>query len=166
VARLVLVGLPGVGKTTLAEMVAQVWGCGALDTDVVLARTVGCAAGVYLRREGVEAFREAEFAALERALESDAVVATGGGVVTNERARALLGREATFWLDCDDETILLRLGDADRPLLDDDPLSSLVVLRAERSAWYEEVSRARIDASGTLEDVMTRILDAAGERDQ
>ncbi len=165
-ARLVLVGLPGVGKTTLAERVARVWGCGALDTDDVLAEAVGCAAGEYLRRRGVEAFRQAELAALETALESDAVVATGGGVVTSPRARELLGREVTLWLDCDDDAIAPRLGDADRPLLGDEPLSSLGALRDERGAWYEEVSRARIDASGTLEDVTALILDAVGGLDQ
>jgi shikimate kinase len=163
VARLVLVGLPGVGKTTLAQMVARAWGCGALDTDDVLAEAVGRAAGEYLRSEGVDAFRRAELDALATALESDAVVSTGGGVVTAARARELLSGEATLWLDCDDEVIAPRLGDADRPLLGGDVRSSLATLREQRGAWYEEVSRARIDASGTLEDVMARILDAAGE---
>jgi shikimate kinase len=162
VARLVLVGLPGVGKTTLAQMVARAWGCGAVDTDDVLAEAAGRAAGEYLRSEGVDAFRRAELNALITALQLDVVVSTGGGVVTSERARELLGREATLWLDCDDETIVSRLGDAVRPLLGDDVRSSLAALRAERNAWYEEVSRARIDASGTLEDVTARLLDAAG----
>jgi shikimate kinase len=163
VARLVLVGLPGVGKTTLAQMVAHVWGCSALDTDDVLAETVGCAAGEYLRAEGVDAFRRAELDALAAALETDAVVSTGGGVVTSERARGLLQGEVTLWLDCDDETIASRLGDVDRPLLGEDVRSSLTELRAERGAWYEEVARVRIDASGTLEVVVARLLDAVSE---
>lgn len=162
-ARLVLVGLPGVGKTTLAHAVAAELGCASLDTDDIVSETVGCSAAQYLRREGVAVFRAAELAALEAALETDSVVATGAGVVTTQRARELLEREVTLWLDCDNEAILARLGEADRPLLGDEPSSSLSRLRGERDAWYEEVSRARVDASGTLEDVTARVLDSVGQ---
>jgi shikimate kinase len=152
-----------VGKTTLAHAVAAELGCACLDTDDLVSETVGCSAAQYLRREGVAAFRAAELAALEAALETDSVVATGAGVVSTQRARELLEREVALWLDCDNETILGRLGEADRPLLGDEPSSSLSRLRGERDAWYEEVSRARVDASGTLEDVTARILDSVGQ---
>ena len=39
-ARLVLVGLPGVGKTTVAHALAERWGCDALDTDDLVSTTV------------------------------------------------------------------------------------------------------------------------------
>jgi 3-dehydroquinate synthase/shikimate kinase/3-dehydroquinate synthase len=162
VARLVLVGLPGVGKSTLAHALAAELECAYLDTDDIVSESVGCSAAQYLRRQGVAAFRVAELAALEAALESDSVVATGAGVVTTPRARELLELEVTVWLDCDNEAILARLGGADRPLMGDEPSSSLSRLRGERDAWYEEVSRARVDAAGTLEDVTARILDSVG----
>jgi shikimate kinase len=160
VARLVLVGLPGVGKTTVAHEVARRWDCEALDTDDLVAAEAGRAAGQFLREAGEAAFRALELVALRRALASDAVVATGGGVVTTAAGRDQLRREATVWLDVDDEVILGRLDDVERPLLGSDPRAMLATLRAERGAWYEDVARARVDASATPEDVATLVVGA------
>jgi shikimate kinase len=88
---------------------------------------------------------------------SDAVIATGGGIVTTPAARAALAEECTLWLDCDDHVILSRLGDVERPLLAEDPSASLARLRAEREPWYREVSRARIDTATSLEDVVAQV---------
>jgi shikimate kinase len=159
-SRLVLVGLPGVGKTSVARKLGSELNCPAVDTDDVLGRAVGCPASLYLRREGEEAFRTAEVAALTEVLDQDNVVATGGGVVTTRAARELLVKHVTFWLDCEDDVIVARLGHVDRPLIGDDVEASLAALRLERDEWYEEVSRARIDASGSLRDVTKRVRDA------
>jgi shikimate kinase len=159
-SRLVLVGLPGVGKTSVVRRLGSELACPAVDTDDVLSRAVGCPASEYLRREGEEAFRIAEVAALVEALDDDNVVATGGGVVTTITARELLAKQITFWLDCDDDVIVTRLGRVDRPLIDGDVEASLAALRRDRAAWYEEVSRARIDATGAVRDVAQRVREA------
>ncbi|MHB1208295.1 MAG: shikimate kinase [Acidimicrobiales bacterium] len=160
-ARLVLVGLPATGKTAVARALADAWGCAYVDTDALVEERVGCPAAQYLRRHGEVAFRDQELEALREALGQDAVVSTGGGIVTTPRARTLLAGESTYWLDCELDEIMQRLGEDDRPLLADDPRSALERLREQRSAWYLEVSRARIDASGTLEQVTRRVRDAA-----
>ncbi|MHB1087547.1 MAG: shikimate kinase [Acidimicrobiales bacterium] len=165
-ARLVLVGLPATGKTAVAKAVADAWHCAYVDTDALLAERLGCSAAQYLRGHGESAFRDQELEALEEALRSDAVVATGGGIVSTARARTILERERTYWLDCDVELLLQRLGEDDRPLLTDDPREALERLRAQRTPWYLEVSRARIDASGTLEEVAQRVLDAVKKDEQ
>jgi shikimate kinase len=163
VARLVLVGLPGVGKTTVARLLAATWQCEAVDTDDLLSVAVGCPAPQFLRREGVAAFRQAELHALREALQGDVVVATGGGVVTTPEARMILLEEVTLWLDCDDATLVPRLGGVERPLLGEDPVASLRQLRSEREVFYQEVARARVDASGDLGDVTARVADALAE---
>jgi shikimate kinase len=99
-------------------------------------------------------------AALTEALDDDNVVATGGGVVTIASARELLATQVTLWLDCDDDVIVGRLGNVDRPLIGEQVETSLLALRREREAWYQEVSRARIDATGTVGDVTQRVRDA------
>jgi shikimate kinase len=159
VAQLVLVGLPGVGKTTLAAALADSWHARALDTDDLLASAVGVSVARYLREQGESVFRTRELDALNTALDGDgdAVIATGGGIVCTPDARALLTEVRTLWLDCDDDVILARLGDVDRPLLAEDRAATIARLRAERGEWYREVSLARVDTSPPLEEVVAHI---------
>ncbi|HEV2427152.1 MAG TPA: shikimate kinase, partial [Acidimicrobiales bacterium] len=152
-ARVVLVGLPGAGKTSVAREVAARWGCPAVDTDDLL----GAPAATLLREGGEAGFRRAEAAALTSALDLDVVVSTGGGVVTTEVARAALTGQVTVWLDADDDTLLARCADGDRPLLGDDPAGALARLRAEREPLYARVARARVDASGPVAEVADRV---------
>jgi len=158
-ARLVLVGLPGVGKTSVAVALANRWGCESLDTDELIADVVGTSAPDYLRAHGEAAFRKRELDALERAVTRDAVVATGGGVVTTPEGRAVLATQRTLWLDCADEVILARISGEDRPLLAGDHGRALTRLRSERSDWYHDVARARIDVDGPIEVVTQRVID-------
>ena len=165
-ARLVLVGLPATGKTTVAQALAGVWHCDYVDTDALIADRLGYSVGEYLRANGEPAFRERELEALRQALSTDVVVATGGGVVVTAPARTMLCAERTYWLDCDVDVLVERLADGDRPLLTDDPRAALERLRAQREQWYLEVSRVRIDASGTLDDVTTRVREVAQKDEQ
>ena len=162
-ARLGLIGLPGAGKTTLAAAVAERWACAGVDTDDLVAGVAGLPAATYLRERGEVAFRELELIALRDALERDAVVSTGAGVVTTVPARDLLVGEFTLWLDADDETLLHRLNDGERPLLGDDHRGALAQLRLQREALYRSCSRARIDASGTIDEVTDLVLQQVEE---
>jgi shikimate kinase len=91
-ARLVLVGLPGVGKTSVAQLLGVEWGCpSSLDTDDVLVserwavpRRCTCAA------RAKKHFAAAELTRFEALADDNGVVATGGGVVTTSAARELL----------------------------------------------------------------------------
>jgi len=162
VARLVLVGLPGVGKSTVARMLSAEWQCQHVDTDDIIVKKAGCSIGDFIREKGEPAFRELEFEALEEALTSEGIVSTGGGIVTFEKSRTALKAAPTVWLDTKDEQIIPRLGGTDRPLLDGNPGQILKLMREARAPFYEEVSRARVDASRTLEDVKNQILIVAG----
>ncbi len=159
-ARLVLVGLPATGKTTVARAVGEKLGCGVVDTDDVLASMVGASAPEHLRAVGETRFRVDEVAALSASVEGEVVVSTGGGVVETAVARSILISQVTLWLDAPDDVLVARLDGGDRPLLAGDARTALVNLRARRTAWYREVSRARIDAAQPLEEVVDHVLRA------
>lgn len=151
--------MPGVGKTTLARSLAEFWDCPFLDTDELIGLKVGVAPAQYLRDAGESTFRVKELLALRSALAGDAVVATGAGVVTTNDARELLEHEFTLWLDCDDVTLSERVSEGERPLLGDDHRGALKELRARREAWYRSCARQRVDASGSIDDVLGRVLE-------
>ncbi|MGH3733260.1 MAG: shikimate kinase [Acidimicrobiales bacterium] len=163
-ARLVLVGLPGTGKTTLAKALALRWRCEALDTDELVSRAVAMPSAQYLRQFGETHFRERELDALRTAVISDGVVATGAGIVTTEPARELISGATTVWLDADDQTLIERIAAGDeRPLLGHDRAEGVRRQRREREDWYRESSRIQVSTAGSLDEVLERILLALGE---
>ncbi len=156
---MVLVGLPGSGKTTAGRALAAALGRDFVDTDEVFARREHVSVQDYLREHSEASFRERELAALAEALSGAGVVATGGGVVTTVDARRLLGDELTVWLDCSDDELAARVIGGDRPLLDADPLTRLRELRAARGAFYAEVARHRVDSSAQVAALVARLRD-------
>jgi shikimate kinase len=162
-ARCVLVGLPGVGKTSIGKGVARALGATFLDADSSFADIVGVSVPDFLRSHGEPAFREKELEVLGALLESDAVISTGGGVVVTSDARALLDAQPTIWLDNSDEALLLRLRGGDRPLLGSDPATKLRELREGRTGFYAQVAKKKVDGNGSVKVVVERVLTALKE---
>ncbi len=157
-ARVVLVGLPGVGKTTVADALAAAWGIDAIDADAFFLATTGRSVQDHIRHLGEVSFREAECEALRAMTTMDAVIATGGGIVTTAPARGVLEHECTIWLDAPNDVLLERVATGDRPLLGDDPAEALVRLRAQREALYREVATITIDASAAVAEIVHDIV--------
>ena len=156
-ALVVLVGLPGSGKTTTGRALAQTLGRAFVDTDEVFYEREHVSVQDYLRSHDEAAFRERELAALSQALTTSSVVSTGGGTVTTPAARRVLAAELTVWLDCPDEVLVSRVGQGDRPLLEGDPAQRIVQLRAQRDPFYLEVSRFRVDSSRPLDQLVMQL---------
>ena len=137
----ILVGLPGAGKSTAGRMAAEQLGIPFLDFDAEIERREGRSIAELFARDG-----EPHFRALERALTAELagaprmVLAPGGGWAVQPEAVALLrplGR--IIYLRIRPETALARLGSArtTRPLLaGPDPLRELGRLLAEREPHY------------------------------
>jgi len=163
-SRLVLVGMPGVGKTTIGRAVANRLGCGFLDLDEMLADTIGVSAADFLRENGEEAFRIAESSALRVALQSDAVVSCGGGTVTYGPSRNLLhNHHCVIWLTAPLGVLEKRVHGGDRPLLGDDATTALAGLYDVRGPLYREVATTQVDTDRDLDDVVREIVEYVGK---
>lgn len=147
-----LVGLSGVGKSSVGRLLAARLGWPLLDTDALIAETAGRTVAQIFADSGEPRFRDLESAALQRALSITAcVVSTGGGIVLRAENRALLrARAFVVWLDAPTETLAARLlaHDEARPLIGgDNPVARLEALRAARAGLYAQVAHARVVAA-------------------
>ena len=137
---IVLVGLMGVGKTTVGRRLAARLGLPFADADHEIEVAAGLSVAEIFEKFGEAHFRDGERRVLARLIDGSAkVIATGGGAFMNEATRALiLERTTAVWLDADIATLTARVGKRDsRPLLRDrDPRTVLSELAAVRNPIY------------------------------
>jgi shikimate kinase len=161
----VVVGLPGSGKTAVGRRLATRHRATFVDIDAEIERDAGATIAEIFERDGEPAFRERERAAIEALGSADMgddvarVIATGGGAIVDPRNRWRLyrGRRA-FWLDAPAERLAarVRFGGAKRPLLQGgDPVSRLRELLAQRERFY--AAAERIDGDGAPYHVLERL---------
>lgn len=144
---LVLVGMMGVGKSTVGRMVAAVLDRPLFDSDEMIEERTGRTVREIWSSDGEAAFRTLETDTLLEALDASepSVIAAAGGVVLSDRNReALEAAEAhVVWLLADVDILVDRVRNgAHRPLLDDDPEDALRRLYAVRAPLYQEVADA------------------------
>ncbi len=159
--RVVLVGPPGSGKSTVGGVLAKLLGVTLHDTDSAVEAEQGRTVSDVFVEDGEPAFRALERAEVARALaEENGVLALGGGApMDRDTERLLLGQTVVF-LDVGIADASKRVGfDQSRPLLAVNPRASWVRLMNERRPVYERVATHRVDTAGrTPEDVATEIV--------
>ena len=158
-ALVVLVGLPGSGKTTVGRELAQTLMCPFNDADQLFFDHESQSVQEFLREHEESEFRELELLVLNEAVRGPGVLSTGGGVVTTQLARTLLREQFTVWLDCGNDVLAQRVLSGNRPLLGDNPGSRLDELRSQREPWYAEVSRWRMDSSRPLSELVSELVE-------
>ena len=144
---LVLVGLMGVGKTTVARVVADRLHRRVMDSDAIIEARTGRTVREIFADDGEAAFRQMETDVLIEALalEEPCVIAGAGGVVLSDVNRAALKASGArvICLCADPATLVDRVrAGGHRPLLDDDPAGTLQRMFREREALYREVADA------------------------
>lgn len=137
---IVLIGMPGCGKTTTARALGRLTGREVIDTDAMIEAAAGCPIPRIFSERGEEAFRSLETAALaEAGKRSGAVIATGGGVVTRARNLPLLRQNSAVVYLCRDGDLPI----SGRPISQS---RSVEALRAEREplyrAWADRIVRS------------------------
>jgi len=156
---LVLVGLPGSGKTTVGRQVARLLGSAFSDIDEIVVSAAGMPVAEVFESHGEARFRRMERAAMDGAMAAPPhVIAPGAGWIAepgnHEAARAAL----LIYLRIDPEVAAARLGgDSSRPLLaGGDPAERIRELLRKREAWYRKAG-AEVDASGPAERVAAAV---------
>lgn len=160
----VLVGLPGSGKTTVGRLLAERLGRPFVDTDELIGARTGMPASEVLRTRGEPAFRALEREALlDACADPAAVVAPGAGALSDPLDRWRLWEHGrVVWLRAPEEVLLARLA-ADgtpRPLLEGSPAERLAALADERAPFYRAAD-AIVDGSGPPERVAEDVVRGA-----
>ena len=168
---IVLIGLPGSGKSTVGRQLARRLGLPFVDSDHVIEERLGCSIREYFEREGEERFRDLEESVIDDlTLQHQGVLATGGGAVLRPANRSRLHeRGRVIYLRSTPEDVFRRLRhDATRPLLQvKDPLGRLRDLFAARDPLYREAAHFVIDTGrpsvAMLLNTITMQLDLAAD---
>ena len=165
--RVVLVGAPGAGKSTVGRILAGRLGVEFHDTDAGIEAAEGSTVSDIFINKG-----EAYFRSLERTqvatmvAEHDGVVALGGGAVLDPDTREILKGAPTIWLRVGLGDALSRVGmNQARPLLLGNVRGTLLRMLEERSPLYAEVATAAVDTDGiSAPDVADAVLLALKDR--
>ena len=176
---IVLIGMPGSGKSTVGRLVAERLGSEFVDTDALFEERHGTPVPAYLADHGEPAFREAESAVVADAcMREGAVIGVGGGAILDPLNRWALWHHGTVaWLDAPTEALVGRLerDPVDRPTFRPYTPEGLSAILAEREPFYR-ASDMRLDAArpaATVADELVgwrrfvrgrRLLDAEIER--
>ena len=151
---IVLIGMPGCGKSTVSAMLSKALGREVIDADQKIVELAGKSIPEIFDQDGESVFRQLETKVLtELGKQSQLIIATGGGCVTQERNYPLLHQNSKiFWL----KRKLEKLPTDGRPLSQIQKLSDMY---AVRRPLYEAFADYEIDNNGTCQQTVQQILD-------
>jgi len=160
----VLVGLMGVGKSTVGRRLAKRLGLSFVDSDAEIEDASGFPPAEMFERYGERDFRDGERRLVARLLEGDVrVIATGGGAYVDPGTRKLLNERAiTIWLDAPVDILAERTSrrDTRAQLRNGDPRTVLQKLAEERRPSYAEAHLHVKSGDGAHKDVVDSIVQA------
>ena len=163
---IVLVGVPGAGKTTVGKLLAKNLGINFFDSDQVIESRAGKSVSDIFTQDGEPAFRKLEHDVIVELLDSNNVVlALGGGSLGNDETRAKVKDATTVWLVAGLAQAVDRVGmNRNRPLLLGNDRGQLADLMAAREPFYKEVAAIAVDTSKLIpSEVVTEIVSELGK---
>lgn len=164
---IVLIGMPGSGKSTVGVLLAKRLCKSFLDTDLYLQRRCQRSLAEILAREGTARFRSLEEEAVLSLDCADTVIATGGSVVYSPPAMGHLRRLGVIvHLQVEIEELAKRLGDLDARAVVRAPGQTLASLFEQRAPLYARYAEVVVPAgNASQEEVTERVIRFLDERD-
>ncbi len=159
--RVVLVGPPGAGKSTIGRKLARELGVELYDTDAGIERETGRTIPEIFAEDGEPEFRRIEERVVRRAVLAErGVVSLGGGAVLSENTRTLLRNRTVVYLEISVAEGLRRTGaSTQRPLLNGaDPGAKYRELMRTRRPLYREVATVRVRTDGRSPGRVVRMI--------
>ncbi len=148
---IVLIGMPGVGKSTVGVVLAKRLGKRFVDSDLVIQDTYGKLLHELIEEHGVEGFWKLENDVNASLNHTNSVIATGGSAVYGVQAMTHLREIATVvYLKLPYEEIAERLGDLNARGVTLQPGQSLLDLYEERIPLYEKYAHVTVDCSDKM----------------
>lgn len=161
---IVLVGLMGVGKSTVGRKLAAMLARDFVDADDAIIAAAQRSIPEIFETFGEAHFRDGERRVIARLLsEGHGVIATGGGAFIDPQTRAaVLDQGIAVWIDCDVDTLVERTSRrANRPLLKQgNPREILSRLAEERAPYYAEAPIRIVSKTGSHADTARAIIEA------
>jgi shikimate kinase len=159
---IVLVGMPGSGKSSIGRRLGQRLGLDFADADAEIERAANMTIPELFQTKGEAEFRKGEQKVIARLLEGGPqVIATGGGAFVNADTRMRIKEKGvSIWLKADVETLLRRVKrKSNRPLLQNaDPEGTLRNLLSAREATYAEADLIITSCEVPHEEVVEAIV--------
>ena len=161
---IVLVGMMGVGKTSLGKKLATLLGLPFTDADHEIELAAKMPIPEMFETYGEAYFRDGERRVIARLIDgTPRIIATGGGAFCHQQTRALiLNKAIAVWLDADIATLVARVSrKGNRPLLKQgNPRETLVRLKTERQAAYAQAPIHVISDEGPHGQTVEMVLKA------
>ncbi|HEY2528648.1 MAG TPA: shikimate kinase [Xanthobacteraceae bacterium] len=165
---IVLVGMMGVGKSSIGRRLASRLGIPFVDADAEIEKAAGMSISDIFARHGEADFRSGEARVIARLLEGGPqVLATGGGAIMNADTRAAIkAKGVSIWLSAELEVLMRRINKRkdERPLLQTaDPVATLRDLLVTRAPIYAQadltVQSREVPHEAIVAEIMTALAD-------
>ena len=151
---LVLIGMPGSGKSSVAKLLAEKTGRDVVELDGAIEEAAGKPIPQIFAEDGEDVFRDIESACIAKAgAKNGVILSLGGGAVTKERNYLPLHQNGRIYCLKRDLSLLPMDG---RPLSKD--LDTLKAMEQTRAPMYERFADVTIENDGTLEEATEKIL--------
>jgi len=158
-SNIILIGMPGAGKSTIGVILAKKISKSFVDTDIVIQERQSEPLYITLEREGYMGLRRVEEEVLLTLNLSNHVIATGGSAAYSDKAMRHLGINGVIvFLDLKFETIKSRIKDFETRGIAKRPDQSFEELFDERFKLYKKYSNIQVDCNGLNQEDLSNLI--------